>query len=104
MTHLISDYIDDSLRKEIDELFAIAVHVYATPFSFFEQSSWYRFFNKLRSNWKIPSPSVFGGELLDKIYNMVMEKTINEIKNSGVGTLSIDGATDKLAKSKFKVK
>lgn len=103
LSHLIADSINNDLKDELNYLFAYAIHVTATPFSFFLHKAWHDFFAKLRPNWKMPSPSVIGGVLLDDIYKKIMDKTIESIKNSGGGTLSIDGATDNLAKSKSNV-
>lgn len=102
LSHMIVQTLSSQSTKELDLKFSKAVHATATPFNFFTHKLWIDFFSSV-SKWKVPSPQRLGGELLDTVYKDVMEKVVDEIKRTGGGTLSIDGATDNLAKSKSNV-
>lgn len=102
MSHMIVQTITTEMKRELDLKFSKAMHATTTPFQFFNHSLWIDFFSSL-TKWKLPSPELLGGELLDVVYRDVMAKVIEEIKRSGGGTLSTDGATDNLSKSKSNV-
>ena len=101
--HLVESTISSEKKKKIDFLFAKAVNETATPFSFFEHRAWVDFFQALAPNWKLPSPRHVSGDLLDTCYDQVMKQTYENIKEANGGTLSIDGATDKMSNSKCNI-
>ena len=67
LNHLIENTITPEEKKEIDLLFAKAIHETATPFYFFDHPSWISFLHVLRPNWKVPAPTTVGGSLLDVV-------------------------------------
>lgn len=102
LSNIILETLTTDKRKELDMKFSMAMHATATPFKFFEHHLWISFFSSV-SKWNTPNPEKIGGELLDKVYGDVMSKVLAEVCSAGGGTLSIDGATDNLAKSKSNV-
>lgn len=86
---------------DIGTKFSMAMHATATPFMFFHHPLWIEFFASI-SNWITPLPAKFKTEL-DSVYDGTMSRVFDEIKSSGGGKLSIDGATDNLAKSRSNV-
>ena len=103
LSHIISRTITGDERDIIDLKFSNAMHSTATPFSFFEDPVWEAFFMAVAPAWKMPSPARISGELLDRVYDEVMSKTLDKIKSEGGGTMGVDGATDNIAKSKSNV-
>lgn len=86
-------------RKELDDIFSEAVNKTETPFSFCEEPEWFDFFNAMNNDWKVPSPEVLGGSLLDDVYKKSISEMIFEVKGRRSGTLDFDGATNCLSKS-----
>lgn len=86
-------------RKHRDKLFSDAVHSTATPFDYFEHAEWFDFFKPLNEAWKIPSPDIIGGLLLEESYNSSMNSVLNEIRRKRSETIGVDGATNRLSKS-----
>lgn len=48
----------------------------------------------------MPPRGQVGGELLDDVYNEIMDRVCVEVRNAAGCTLGIDGVTENLAKSK----
>ena len=99
LSSLIIRSTSEEERMKIDNLFSIAVHTNATPFSFFDEQEWFDFFNALNGSWKVPSPEIIGGDFLDNAYKSSMQAIIDEVKRKGSGTVGVDGATSRLSKS-----
>lgn len=79
-----------------------AVHATAKSFKLFDDPLWNEFFSSY-SKWKIIHAECLGGEKLDIVYDDNMLRVCENIRSSGEGTLSTDGATDKLATPKSNV-
>ena len=87
-------------RKEtLNILSARAVHETAIPFDLLDHPAWQRLFAKIRPAWKLPSPSLLGGELLSTIYEENIQETLHKIKSDCGGVLGVDGATNVMSKS-----
>lgn len=99
LSYMITNTMNETKKQNLNILFANAMNANATPFSFFDKKEWFDFFQAFNPSWKIPSPSDMGGKLLDTVYKDCMDKVSNEINRKGVGTLGIDGATNRLSKS-----
>lgn len=91
------------MREELDHLFSAAVHDTATPFVFSEYQAWMGFFFKLRPHCHVPFALVIGGLLLDDIYEDVIARVVDWIRQSGGDVMSVDCATNNLARSKSNV-
>lgn len=88
----INPIYDDAIvedNKKLDKALARAMHQTGTPFHFFDHPSWYQFFSCIKPTWKVPSPSMVEGRLLDEEYKTVMETTRDAIRKAGGGILSI---------------
>lgn len=102
LPNMIVQTLTSEKKDELDMQFSKAMHATATPFKFFDHALWIDFFSSI-SNWKVPAPERLSGELLNSVYEDVMSKVCAEIRSSGGGMLSIDGANDNLAKSRSNV-
>lgn len=103
LDYLVSSKVTVEQKKILDELFSNAIHETATPFSFFDQQCWLKFFQAVCPSWKVPHPRLISGELLDNAYDNIMDRSINLIREANGGVLSIDGATDKMSNCKCNV-
>lgn len=94
--------LNTELNTDLNTKLGKEMHATATAFSFFEHPLWMELFSAL-SKCKLPPPENLSWEMLDQAYNEVIDSVFDEIKSSGGGTFSINGATNNLAKSKSNV-
>jgi len=75
----------------MDKLMARAIFSSTTPFSIVENTHWLNFFKALRPSYTPPSRYVLSKRLLNDEYERISFDVNNQIKNSKVYGIQIDG-------------
>lgn len=78
-------------QQELNELLSKAIFVSGAPLSLFEHPLWEEFFAKLRPSFELPSRKQISTALLDFHYEKTKKMVDDEVKNSNVLHLQLDG-------------
>ncbi|KAI0557485.1 Ribonuclease H-like protein [Gracilaria domingensis] len=99
LSHLVQGVITMEQRNRLDNLLANAIHETGSSFSLFEHPSRRQFFQFLAPHYRLPSAPIISGQLLDDVYERVMNQSFEMIRNNKGGVLGIDGSTNRVSKS-----